>query len=378
VLIDVPVDVQERLAAFAYPESVNIRGYKPRQEGHPLQVKRLAEAIGRAERPLLCFGGGVFLSGAEDTLLRFVEETGIPAVSTMMGLGGLPHDDALYLGMVGQSGSLTANRAVDSSDMLILLGARVGDRAIVRPAALAGGEIAHIDIDTAEIGKNLGTTIPLVGDAGRVLEQLMEKPPKGDWDEWRSGLQTARRKEQEDADAAVNGHIPEEVVRQLCRRLPQGSAYVADVGQNQLWSAKNYAMRGRFLTTGGMGTMGYSLPAAIGAKLARPELEVVAVCGDGAFQMCMAELSTALSHKAPVKVVVMRNDSLGLVREIQRNQNSREFAVELKHSPDLRLLASAYGVEYSRIDKKSGVEPEIERMLAYKGVYILEVDCTKL
>jgi acetolactate synthase-1/2/3 large subunit len=374
VLIDVPVDVQEQLAEFDYPKSVNIRGYKPRQEGHPLQVKRLAEAIARAKRPALCFGGGVFLADAVEELRRFVVDTQIPAVSTMMGLGALPPGDALYYGMVGQSGRETANFAVEESDLLILLGARVGDRAISRFARdnAAAREIAHIDIDTAEIGKNLDTTIPLVGDLKAVLGQLLDKNPHGVWADWRRRLDSLRGKELP-SPSLDSDFDPGAFVRALCEKLPENSVYVADVGQNQIWSARSFTGKGRFLTTGGMGTMGYSIPAAIGAKLASPKSEVVAVCGDGAFQMSMQEIASMLQNNAPVKIVVMRNDSLGLVRDIQLARPARrEFAVALEHSPDLRLLAEAYGIPYGRLENNAGIEAAAQRIIEAKGAYLLE------
>jgi acetolactate synthase-1/2/3 large subunit len=373
VLIDVPVDVQEQPAAFTYPQSVSIRGYKPRQEGHPLQVKRLAEAIARARRPALCFGGGVFLADAVAGLRRFVEETQMPAVSTMMGLGALPPGDALYYGMVGQSGCKTANLALEGSDLLILMGARVGDRAISRFAqgAAPAREIAHIDIDTAEIGKNLDTTIPLVGDLKAVLNQLLDKSPRGEWVDWRKGLDSLREKQP--AAGAGPGLDPGAFVRAVCEKLPEASVYVADVGQNQIWSARSFAGKGRFLTTGGMGTMGYAIPAAIGAKLASPASEAVAVCGDGAFQMSMQEIASMLQNGAPVKIVVMRNDSLGLVREIQMSRPAkREFAVALEHSPDLALLAAAYGIPYGRLADNAGIEEAAQRLVDAKGAYLLE------
>jgi acetolactate synthase-1/2/3 large subunit len=291
----------------------------------------------------------------------------------MMGLGAMPQGDGLYYGMVGQSGRDSANLAVEESDLLILMGARVGDRAITRSAQTNGAprEIAHIDIDTAEIGKNLDTTIPLVGDLKDVLGQLLEKNPRGEWPEWQKKLDTLR--EGEPAEAQGAGLDPGAFVRALCEKLPEGSVYVADVGQNQIWSARSFSGKGRFLTTGGMGTMGYAIPAAIGAKLASPKSETVAVCGDGAFQMSMAELASMLQNDAPVKIVVMRNDSLGLVREIQLARPAkREFAVALERSPDLRLLAEAYGITFGRLETNADIESASKRVAEAKSAYLLE------
>ncbi len=371
VLIDVPMDVQEQLIKFEYPKEVNIRGYKPRFDGHPLQIKKVAEAITKAKKPLVCCGGGVFLANAQANLQKFCEEAQIPVVSTMMGISALPPSHPLYYGMLGQCGRKAANVAVLESDLLILIGARVGDRAI-RPSQLeAGAQIVHIDIDSAEIGKNVGTTIPLVGDAARVLEQLLAKQPKASCAAWISYLDDMRKNEHE--EAARTALDPNAFVKALCNRLDENSVYVADVGQNQLYSARNFASRGRFITTGGMGTMGYSIPAAIGAKLANKKSTVVAVCGDGSFQMSMNELATMRQHDAPIKLVIMRNNSLGLVQEIQKElYKGREFAVDLAGSPDFGIIAQAYGIKHEKISEAKECEAAISRMLSDDSAYLLE------
>ena len=322
VLIDMPVDVQQQSLPFAYPASVDIRGYKPRFKGHPVQVKRVAQAICAAKKPLLCVGGGVHAADAAERVCRFCEQCGMPAVSTLMGIGVFPSAHPLYFGMLGQSGFRSANRAVEESDLLVIIGARVGDRAVNSPSALEQAtEVVHIDIDSAEIGKNLGATIPLVGDAGAVIEQLCEQKPSGVWEQWLSHLRELREQEPRPYTEKPGAADPRRLVEALSEKMEPDAVYVADVGQNQLWSARYYRARGgRFLTSGGMGTMGYALPAAVGAKLAAPNRQVVAVCGDGSFQMSMMELGTAVQHGVDVKLVVVRNNRLGLVREIQQNR----------------------------------------------------------
>lgn len=377
VLIDVPVDVQKQMTELAYPDKIVIRGYKPIYNGHPLQVNKVAEAIRRAEKPLVCCGGGVLLSGAEALVRRFCETAGLPCVSTMMGIGAISPKHPLYFGMLGQSGVETANAAVRESDLLILLGVRVGDRAIVQPSHLeSSATIVHIDIDTAEIGKNMGTTIPIVGDIARVMEQLLEKDIHGGWDHWITHLGALRGQNKKGTGSGPvkkDTVDPGALVRLLCERLPGGSVYVADVGQNQVWSARNYSLEGRFLTTGGMGTMGYSIPAAIGAKLASPDKTVLAVCGDGAFQMSMNELATMRQHDAPVKIVVMRNGRLGMVREIQQNAyGGREFAVDLSGSPNFSLIAQAYGIPYGLVDNMERADQIIGSMLKTDGPCLIE------
>lgn len=374
VLIDVPVDVQKQLADFNYPDRTSIRGYKPTYDGHPLQIKKAADAIRRAKKPLICCGGGLLSSGSEVLVRRFCEAAKLPCVSTMMGIGAISPNHPLYFGMLGQSGVHTANTAVGESDLLILLGARVGDRAFTRPSSLESeATIIHIDIDTAEIGKNMGTTIPIVGDLYRVLEQLEQKNLQGTWDEWLGYLGALR--EEDKGSRPVNAQTvdPNALVRLLCRYLPENSVYVADVGQNQIWSARNYSIDGRFLTTGGMGTMGYSIPAAIGAKLASKDKTVAAVCGDGAFQMSMNELATMRQHDAPVKIVVMRNGKLGMVREIQQSSyGGREIAVDLTGSPDLSLIAQAYGIPYALVNDMDNAEKIIGGMLNADGACLIE------
>ena len=377
VLIDMPFDVQRQLIDFRYPQEVSIRGYKPRFRGHAVQVKRVAEAIRAAKRPLLCVGGGAVAAGAQKQVRALCEAVSLPAVSTLMGIGALPAGHPLYFGMLGQSGGCAANEAVAESDLLIILGARADHPAMARPDQIeAATTVVHIDIDAAEIGKNVGTTIPLVGDAAAVLEQLLEQSPRGEWGKWLEWLRARRAGEAVPAASSPRpGCVdPEAFVRLLSSRLEPDAIYVSDVGQNQIWSAKNCLVRdGLFLTTGGMGTMGYALPAAVGAKLAAPGCQVVAVCGDGAFQMAMMELATANQHGVPVKLVVMRNDMLGMVREIQQKEyRGRETAVALSGGPEIGGIARAYGIPFDRIDSMEEAEAAVERFLAADGSYLLE------
>ncbi|MDL2233536.1 biosynthetic-type acetolactate synthase large subunit [Ruminococcaceae bacterium OttesenSCG-928-L11] len=375
VLIDVPVDVQREMAAFRRPSAVAIRGYKPKTEGHPLQIRKVAQAIGRAKRPVLCCGGGILLSDARQEVLRLCEAVSMPVVTTLMGIGSVPPDHPLHLGMVGISGHRRANYAVEHSDLLIIVGARVGDRAIAAEKEPGEGRtVVHIDIDTAEIGKNLGTAIPIVGDAARVLCQLADIGPSGSWPDW---LEELRRLPGQTAAPGADGPYvrPDAFVAMLCGKLPDDGIYIADVGQNQIWSARNYSGRGRFLTTGGMGTMGYSIPAALGAKLAAPDKTVVAACGDGAFQMTMNELASIRQHGAPVKLVVFRNRTLGLVREIQHvDYGAAGFAVDLTGSPDIGRIAAAYDIPHGRASGLAQAEALVEEMLGGDGPYILELD----
>lgn len=382
VVIDMPVDVQKQMLDLKDPGELNIRGYKPRFKGHAMQIKRVATAISEAKRPLLCVGGGVFSANAAVQVRRFCEQSNLPLVSTMMGLGVVPADHPLYYGMLGMHGTKAANEAVRESDLLILIGARVGDRAVTAPKQLeATTTIVHIDIDAAEIGKNVGTTIPLVGDAGAVVEQLIERAPHGEWEKWKQWLDS-RRIPWTPGEPKPGFVDPKAFIRLLSSKLEDDVIYVADVGQNQIWSAGSYLVRnGRFLTTGGLGTMGYSLPAAIGAKLAAPERQVIAVCGDGSFQMSLTELGTANQHGVVVKLIVFRNGYLGLVREIQETSyGGREMAVRLDGSPDFGKIADAYGIGFERVASMDDAEGAIERFLHTPGSRILEceIDCREV
>ena len=373
VLLDIPFDVQQKSLSFMYPETVDIRGYKPRFQGHAVQVKRVAAAIRSAKRPLLCAGGGVFAADAQDAVRALCEAAQLPVVATMMGLGVLPSEHPLFCGMLGQSGSVLANRAVEESDLLILMGARAGDRALTAPDRMSTGKtVVHIDIDSAEIGKNLGTTIPLVGDARAVAQQLLDQDLAGDWQDWLHALQS-RRTQPDETGSETRLH-PAWLIRLLSGSLAEDAVYVADVGQNQIWSAANHIQReGRFLTSGGMGTMGYALPAAIGAKLADPTRQVVAVCGDGGFQMSLMELATANQHGAVVKLVVLNNRSLGMIRQIQRQSyGGREMAADLSGGPDICGIAAAYGIPAARLEHPADAPARIAQMLGESGSFVLE------
>ncbi len=375
VLVDVPIDVQNQMIEFNYPDKAQIRGYKPTQKGHAVQVKRVASAITKSKRPLLCIGGGAFLSHAEENLRELAEGAGIPVVTTMMGLGVLPTAHPLNLGMLGTHGCRAANQALRQSDLLLIVGARVGDRAVSSGSLAPDVTIVHIDVDPAEIGKNLGTNIPLVGDAAKVTDQLAKLSPKADSGEWLAHLTgESRQKTCWNFDEATNTISPRALIELLSCSMDDDSIYVADVGQNQMWSARGVQLRrGRFLTSGGMGTMGYSIPAAIGAKLASPEKQVVAVCGDGSFQMQMMELATICQHGINIKIVVMNNRRLGLVREIQsQSYGNRQMAVDMAGSPDICRIAAAYGIPAMQIHSMAESKAAVEELLQSEGTALLE------
>ena len=392
VLIDIPIDVQKaEIRKFEYPESVNIRTYKPTVQGHAVQIKKVIKELNRAKRPIICVGGGVHLSNAKEELRQFVENNDIPVVCTMMGLGTLPTDHFLFYGMVGNNGQAYGNRAMNDADMIIMVGARVADRSVSQPDLITENKVlVHIDVDPAEIGKNAGPTIPLVGDIKHVFEEFNKAEITADYSLWidkldgyKDDTQNASRRKRHMfsstmSEEEINALMvnPEIFIKRLSRAMKSDAVYVADVGQNQLWSCANCVIRdGRFLTSGGMGTMGYSVPAALGAKLGAPDRQVVAVCGDGGFQMTMMELATMQQYHVPVKIVVLRNNVLGLVRQYQHFTYQDRFSViDLGDSiPDLKKLADAYGIRYQQIAAVEDMDSGIEEFLADDEATLMEV-----
>lgn len=397
VLIDFPCDIQkETITSFSYPETVSMRTYKPTFKGNMVQVRKVMKELNTAKRPVICIGGGVHLSGADDVIRRFVEKHGIPVVCTMMGLGALPTDHPLFFGMVGNNGQVCANRAMHDADMVIMAGARVADRSINRPAVITEGKtLVHIDVDPAEIGKNAGPNIPLVGDIRNIFEEFEKETSEenavedagrtqvnADFSAWVAELQHYRKQDipemhRKQTFRRRKGTVdPRQFIHDLTTAMKKDAILTVDVGQNQLWACENAVIReGRFLTSGGMGTMGYSLGAAIGAKLAAPRKQVVAISGDGAFQMSMMELGTARQYGVPVKVIVMRNETLGLVRQYQHTALHDRYSVtDLTGSPDLEALAAAYGMKFLQISDPEQMQDGIGRFLSEKDSMLLECD----
>jgi len=396
VLIDVPIDIQTQSIDFIYPETVDIRGYKPNYKGHPQQIKRIAEAISKAKSPIICAGGGVISAKASEIMIKLVEKCGIPVVTTLMGIGSIPTDHPLNLGMLGSHGVYAANYAVNRTDLLILIGARVGDRALGTAEKIAEkAKIIHIDIDPAEIGKNVSTTIPVVGDAKLILEDLYEVIQLGDTAGWVNTVRDLKDKkvktnnsktddsktdssttDSSRTDSKESDTVnPRLLISMLSKRLNEAAIMATEVGQNQIWAANNFIVRkpGAFITSGGLGTMGYGLPAAIGAKLGKPESTVVVVGGDGSFQMSMPELGTIKQTGIGVKIIIFKNSRLGMVRELQKNKhNGRYSQVFLDYNPDFVKLAEAYGFNSEKIINNTQIEAALDRFLADDKTYVLE------
>jgi len=380
VLIDIPIDIQEQeLKVFDYPETVNIRGYKPSVRGNELQIKRVVDAIGKAKQPLICAGGGVWLAHARDELLKLAETYSIPVVKTMMGISVLPTDHPLNLGMIGAHGNHCANKALAHADLLIMVGTRAADRAVVDPKDIQRRMATiHIDVDPAEIGKNMTAAVPVVGDVKVILQQLLEReitPP--DCSDWLAKLRDYRRAELCRTFPRRDGFVfPGTFLRKLGTALEADAVICVDVGQNQLFACKYLPQKqGRLLTSGGLGTMGYSLPAAIGAKVAAPHRQTVVICGDGSFQMSMNELAAIRCSGTDIKVVVFRNNVLGLVHQIQSSPAYHgPFGVALDGSPDFETIAAAYGIPSIVVHDEEQVDGAIQQMLTTPGSVLTIVD----
>ncbi len=377
VLVDIPKDVLNATMTWHRAGEINLRGYKPRTKGHPKQVKAAVRLIHKSERPVLYVGGGVIRAGGGNELRRFAELANLPTVTTLMGRGAIPDSHPLALGMPGMHGNYTATTAMQRSDLLIAVGARFDDRVTGDVAAFAPlAEIVHVDVDPAEIGKVRNAEVPIVGDAKLVTQQLIEAmekhlegeaaPERRDWFET---LTTWQREHPLHYDQDPDGPIQQQYVIQELHRLTGGDAIVvAGVGQHQMWASQYWGFErpNTWINSGGLGTMGYAVPAAVGAKAGAPDATVVAIDGDGCFQMTFQELITAAVEGIPVKVALMNNHSLGMVKQWQRLfYNERYSAIDLTdHTPDYVRLAEAMGCVGLRATDPSDVSPTIEKALA--------------
>ena len=382
VLIDVPMDIQTAEFGFVYPDTIDIKGYKPTYKGHPLQIKKIADAIKIAKAPVICAGGGVISAKASKELLELAEKCSIPVVTTLMGIGAFPAKHELYLGMLGSHGSYVANHAIHNSDLILIMGARVGDRAMAAASKIAEkAKIIHIDIDPAEIGKNVDVVIPIVGDVKMILKDLLEIVNRGNVDEWNNKIKGNMADNTSDSDRNTykkhdaDAVKPSYMLRMLSDIMDREAIITTEVGQNQIWAANNIAVSkpGKFITSGGMGTMGYGLPAAVGAKIGCPENMVIAISGDGSFQMSLQELGTIKQNKLGIKMIILNNSRLGMVREIQKMKyGSRYTQVFLEENPDFVKLAKAYDIEGEKVCKNSEVEGALRRMLLDDKPYLIE------
>lgn len=377
VVVDIPKNISEALPDEVYDDDFYLPGYQPTTKPNPLQIIKLAEAISKAKRPVILAGAGVLFSKASEQLQQFAEQLELPVVNTLLGLGNIPSSSKMALGMGGMHGSYAANMAMYESDLLINIGARFDDRLTGNLDLFApNAKVAHIDIDPAEIGKNVPTEIPVVADAKLALEALLkrqvEKPEHRDWLVHLKSNQAKYPLWHETSEEAISPQL----LLQKIQKATNGEAIVTtDVGQHQMWAAQYYAMNQphNWVTSGGLGSMGFGFPSAIGAQLGRPDDVVVSISGDGGFQMNLQELMLLKKYNLPVKVFIMNNSALGMVRQWQESFYDERYSESLfDTNPDFVKLAESYGIRGMKIEKDSEVDAALEEVFAYDGPILVD------
>ncbi len=376
VLVDIPKDVSLQTAPFVFPEDVAIDGYQVRTEPDLSIIEQVKEEIAKAKRPLLYVGGGIIHSEAAKELFEFANRTGIPVTSTLMGLGSFPQDHPLYLGMLGMHGTYAANMAIYHTDLLIACGVRFDDRVTGKLERFSpNSKKVHIDIDPAEINKNVRIDYPLVCDVKKALTELLKNTPKPDCQEWVKQVQAWYREYPLTYKKESSDEIKPQYVVECLSRITDGDAIITtEVGQHQMWAALFYRFNKprTFVTSGGLGTMGYGFPAAIGAQIARPDQDVICIAGDASIQMCLQELQTVMDQKLPVKIFILNNHYLGMVRQWQEMFHDHRYSETRISSPDFVKVAEAYGMTGLRATKADEVEATIKKALATPGPVIAE------
>lgn len=384
VLVDLPKDVMQARTEFVWPEDIFMRSYNPTYKPNLNQLRRTAEELARARKPVILAGGGVIMADASEVLCELAHELDIPVATTLMGLGAFPANGDLWLGMVGMHGTYAANMSINHADLLVCVGARFDDRVTGRLQDFAShARIVHIDIDPTSIRKNVEVDVPVVGDCRQALEGILEicraKMADTDWSgmhaDW---LQTVHEwKASHPLAYTRNGHIKPQQVIEAMYAITKGDAIIAtEVGQNQMWAAQFYTFTKprTLLTSGGLGTMGYGFPAAIGAQFAFPDKLVINVAGDGSIQMNIQELATVVQNKLPVKVVILNNGHLGMVRQWQELFYNRNYShTNMEAQPDFVKLAEAYGAEGYRISKPEELEDVLRKALTSPNPAFIDV-----
>ncbi len=385
VLIDLPKDVTQTKISPVFPDKVEIAGYKPNYFGHMGQIKKSVETIFSSEKPIIFIGGGVNLSGASEEVTEFAEILGIPVTSSLMGLGGFPATNPLFIGMLGMHGTYTANMSIQNSDLIIGIGARFDDRVTGKVSEFAPyARIIHIDIDPTSIGKSVRVDVPIVGDAKNVLKSMLSlvknnktsaefkkriAPWRKQIDEWKSKYPLTYKR--------TSKRIKPQLVIETIYKLTKGKAIIStDVGQHQMWVAQFYKFYKprKLLTSGGLGTMGYGFPASIGAQVAFPDELVISISGDGSIQMNIQEIATAVQYHLPVKVVIINNRFLGMVRQWQEKFYNRRYSYScIEVQPDFVKLAESYGAVGIRIEREDELEGTLKKALNNGEPTIIDV-----
>ncbi len=376
VLIDIPRDVQAERAEFDYPENADMRSYRPTLEGHAQMIKRAARLIRESQRPLILAGHGVLISGASAELRELAEKAQVPVITTLLGISAFDEGHVLSMGMPGMHGMAYTNWAIERSDLLIAIGMRFDDRVTGRISTFApNAKVVHIDVDPAEVGKNVRVTVPIVGDAKRVLHVLVRETEPATHPAWLHEIDELRTEHPSDRLRETDKLLPQHVVRELSDVTRGNAIVVTGVGQHQMWAAQHFRFRepNSWLTSGGLGTMGYEVPGAMGAAMGRPDKVVWSIAGDGGFQMTMSELATIVENKVPVKFVILNNNNLGLVRQLQDlfHDGSR-VASGYTGNPDFVKLAEAYGIWSTRVTERSQVRDAIEAAMAHDGPALID------
>jgi len=375
VLIDLPRDVQIEQAEFHYPSKVDLPGYKPTLQGHPAQIKKAAKLINEAQRPVIIAGRGVIISGGYNELKRLAETAQIPVVTTLLGISCFPESHALSYGMIGMHGMAYANLAVDAADLIIAIGMRFDDRATAKVSGFAPhAHIIHIDIDPAEIGKNVRVDVPIVGDVKAVLQELNKLITAAKRINWIRQLDEWRKEHPSIIIRDSKGLLPQFVIRKIYEETKGEAIIVTGVGQNQMWAAQHYwyDRPNSLISSGGLGTMGFGLPASIGVKIGCPDNTVWCIDGDGSFQMTMHELATMTQEKVAVKIAIIDNGYLGMPRQWQELLYGKRYVASRLSGPDYVKLANAYNIPALKVKDKEEVVPAIEQAMAEPGPFLID------
>jgi acetolactate synthase-1/2/3 large subunit len=376
VLIDIPKNVFVSKTAYIRPGKVGRKSYQPTTVPNMRQVRLAADLINQAKRPLIMAGHGIILSGAEEQFTSFVERSGIPTIFTLLGLGSMDERHPLSIGMMGMHGHRRSNRALDECDLLINFGARFDDRATGNLAGFApNAKVIHVDIDPAEIGKNVSTDVPVVGDVAEVLKVLEPEVTPRDHSAWMAWIQGQSNRVLHAAlEDRPEWPEPYAIVKTIAEVTEREAIVTTDVGQHQMWAAQHLGVKHgkRWITSGGLGTMGFGLPSAIGAKMGRPDLEVWTIIGDGGFQMSNNELATAVQEKLDINIAIINNGYLGMVRQWQDLFHGRNYSEVEISAPDFVKLAEAHGMTGIRVTKDSEIREAIEKARSIKGPVLID------